>query len=237
MLYILAGFVFGCLIPYLARRLGKLMPATMGYILLKIFIPQHYMPWSKLKNDFEYMQLFKRYIMRSLGWGIFTAAATYLFAVNFDAYYTAWYVAFLWIMLLLVEIDKRFMLLPDILTLPLLVLGFGYAAVNGIWLDTIDPQLISNAQNSFMGACAGYLMPVVASMFLVWKYPDAFGGGDIKLLAAIGAWVGLEPVSYILLGSCILFGLGCMIKKQRVGPFGPSIVYATLLVCIFLFGI
>ena len=35
MLYILAGFVFGCMIPYLARRIGKLMPATMGYILLK----------------------------------------------------------------------------------------------------------------------------------------------------------------------------------------------------------
>ena len=100
MLYILAGFVFGCMIPYLARRIGKLMPATMGYILLKIFIPQHYMPWSKLKNDFEYMQLFKRYMMRSLGWGIFCAASTYLFAVNFDQYYTCWYLAFLWIMLL-----------------------------------------------------------------------------------------------------------------------------------------
>ena len=62
MLYILSGFIFGCLIPYLARRLGKLMPATMGYILLKIFIPQHCMPWNKLKNDFEYMQLFKSYM-------------------------------------------------------------------------------------------------------------------------------------------------------------------------------
>lgn len=237
MLYIFSGFVFGCLIPYFARRIGKLMPATMGYILLKIFIPQHYMPWRKLKNDFEYMQLFKRYMMRSLGWGIFTAAVTYLFAVVFDPYYTGWYIAFLWINLLLVEIDKRFMLLPDIFTFPLLVLGFGYAALNGVWLDTFDPQLISNTQNSFMGACAGYLMPVVASMFLVWKYPDAFGGGDIKLLAAIGAWVGVEPVSYILLASCILFAAGCLIKKQRVGPFGPSVVYAALLVCLFLFGI
>ena len=94
MLYIIAGFIFGCLIPYLARRLGKLMPGTMGYILLKIFIPQHCMPWSKLKNDFEYMQLFKSYMMRSLGWGIFTAAATYLFAVNFDPYYTDFFHSF-----------------------------------------------------------------------------------------------------------------------------------------------
>ncbi len=236
-MYILLGFIFGFLIPYMARRIGKLLPATTGYILLKIFVPQHYMPWNKLKNNPQYMFLFKRYMMRSLGWAIFTSAVTYLFAVNFDHYYTGWYVAFLWIMLLLVEIDKRFMLLPDIFTLPLLMLGFAYGAFNGIWLDTINPELISNAQNSALGAIAGYVMPVIASMFIVLKYPDAFGGGDIKLLAAIGAWVGLEPISYILLASCAIFAFGCLIKKQRVGPFGPAIVYATILVVTFLHGI
>ena len=83
---------------------------TMGYILLKVFIPSHYMPWKKLKENQAYIDLFKRYLMRSLGWGIFTAAATYLFALNFDHYFTWWYISFLWILLLLVEFDKRFML-------------------------------------------------------------------------------------------------------------------------------
>lgn len=236
MTYVIYGFIFGCLIPYLARRLGKLMPATMGYILLKIFIPSHYMPWSKLQNNQKYMYLFKRYLMRSLGWGIFTAAATYLFSVNFDSHYTWWYISFLWMLLFLVEFDKRFMLLPDIITLPLLILGFAYAAQHGPWLATIDLSFMSYEQNSVIGAAFGYLMPVVASMFIVWKYPEAFGGGDIKLLCAIGAWVGAEIVSYIILGSCVIFAISCLINRMRIGPFGPAIVYSTLITVILLFG-
>lgn len=235
MLYIFCGFIFGLMIPFLARRIGKLMPATMGYILLKLFVPAQIVSRGKLENNPKYMELFKRYVMRSIGWGIFTAAATYLFAIEFDAAHTWWYITFLWILLLLVEFDKRFMLLPDILTLPLLVLGFAYASTNGPWLATVDVNFLSYAQNSALGAIMGYVMPVIASMFLVWKYPEAFGGGDIKLLCAVGAWVGMEIIAYIILLSCIIFGLSCLINKMRVGPFGPSIVYATLAICLLLF--
>jgi len=235
MLYTFCGFIFGIMIPYLARRIGKLMPATMGYILLKLFVPAHSVSYKSLENNPKYMRLFHRYVMRSIGWGVFTAAATYLFATDFNISYAWWYVAFLWILLLLVEIDKRFQLLPDILTLPLLVLGFAYAAQKGPWLATVDVNFLSYAQNSALGAIMGYAMPVIASMFIVWKYPDAFGGGDIKLLCAVGAWVGMEIIAYVILLSCIFFGIGCLINKTRAAPFGPSIVYATLTLCILLF--
>ena len=235
MLYIFCGFIFGLMIPFLARRIGKLMPATMGYILLKLFVPVQSVSREKLENNPKYMELFKRYVMRSIGWGIFTAAATYLFAIEFVSSHTWWYITFLWILLLLVEFDKRFMLLPDILTLPLLVLGFAFAAQKGPWLATVDVNFLSYAQNSALGAIMGYVMPVIASMFLVWKYPEAFGGGDIKLLCAVGAWVGMEIVAYIILLSCIIFGVTCLINRMRIGPFGPSIVYATLALCLLLF--
>ncbi|MBR6356200.1 MAG: prepilin peptidase [Alphaproteobacteria bacterium] len=235
MTYILCGFIYGLFIPYLARRIGKLMPATMGYILLKLFVPSHSVAYKKLENNPQYMELFRRYVMRSIGWGIFTAGATYLFATDFGVGYSWWYVAFLWILLLLVEIDKRFELLPDILTWPLLLLGFAYAAQHGPWLATPDINFLSYTENSALGAIMGYVIPVVASMFLVWKYPDAFGGGDIKLLCAIGAWVGMEVIGYIILGSCIVFAGACIINRKRVGAFGPSIVYATLTLCLFLF--
>jgi len=236
MLYIICGFIFGLMIPYLARRIGKLMPATMGYILLKLFVPTHSVSYGKLEENPRYMILFRRYVMRSIGWGIFTAAATYLFAINFDAAFTWWYITFLWILLLLVEIDKRFQLLPDILTLPLLVLGFAYAAQKGPWLATVDVNFLSYAQNSALGAIMGYAMPVLASMFIVWKYPDAFGGGDIKLLCAVGAWVGMEIIAYIILLACLIFGFSCLINRTRAAAFGPSIVYATLALCLLLFG-
>ena len=235
MIYILSGFIFGCLIPFLARRMGKLLPAAPGYILLKIFIPSHYMPWAKLKNNPAYMHLWQRYLMRSIGWGIFTAAATGLFALNFDTLFTWWYIAFLWILLLCVEVDKRFMLLPDFLTLPLLLLGFGYAAQQGYWLATMEPNFIGYAANSALGAAAGFVLPVIASLFIVWKHPEAFGGGDIKLLTAIGAWVGIGNIAYVILGACVLFAGECLINRRRVGPFGPAIVYAALIVVILQF--
>ena len=236
MSYVIYGFIFGCLIPYLARKLGKLISYSSGYVLVKIFIPTHILSFAKLKENPQYMQLFYRYLMRSVGWGIFFAAVTALFVECFDGLYINWYLAFLWIMLLLVEIDKRFMLLPDVLTLPLLILGFGYASVNGNWLITPEPEIMSIAFNSFLGAVFGYLMPTVASMFIVWKYPDAFGGGDIKLLAAIGSWVGFEAIAYIILLSCMIFAVQCLIAKQKAGAFGPAIVYATLAIQIFLQG-
>lgn len=234
MIYVVCGFLFGCLIPYMARRIGKLMPATMGNILLRIWFPVHYLPWAALKENQKYMTLFKRYLMRSLGWGIFTAAVTIFFVLNFNFYFRWWHIAFLWIALLLVEIDKRFMLLPDFLTLPLLVIGFAYAVFavhSGSWLDN---EIFSHVQNSIGGAILGYLMPVIASLFILWKYPDAFGGGDIKLLCAIGAWVGIEKIAYIILGACIIFALSCLINHRRIGPFGPSIVYASLIVVALL---
>lgn len=235
MTYIICGFIFGLFIPFLARRIGKLMPATMGYVLLRLFVPYRLISYKKLEASRKYMELFKRYLMRSVGWGIFTAAASYLFAVKFADGFCGWYLAFLWILLLLVEIDKRFMLLPDILTWPLLVLGFAYAAQNGPWLATVDVNFLSYAENSALGAIMGYAIPVIASMFLVLKYPEAFGGGDIKLFCAIGAWVGMEIIGYIILASCLVFGVICLVNKKRVGAFGPSIVYATLALCLLLF--
>ncbi|MBQ9270835.1 MAG: prepilin peptidase [Alphaproteobacteria bacterium] len=234
MTYILYGFIYGLFIPYLARRIGKLMPATMGYILLKLFVPSRFGQYKKLEANPKYMELFKRYVMRSIGWGIFTAAASYLFAVNFVPSYAWWHIIFVWILLLLVEVDKRFELLPDVLTWPLLLFGFAYAAQRGPWLATPDINFLSYAQNSAVGAIMGYIMPVIASMFLVWKYPEAFGGGDIKLLCAIGAWVGMEVIAYVILGSCVIFCAICLINKMRAGPFGPSIVYATLALCLLL---
>ena len=234
MALVIYGFIFGCLIPYVARRVGKAMPATAGYIILQIFMPGKHLARNKLQNNPHYAELFKRYVMRSIGWGIFTAALTYMFGTMFASHFIYYHLAFLWIMLLLIEIDKRFMLLPDTFTITLLILGFAYAAFRGPWIVDATPEFLSYAQQSALGAIFGYALPIIASMALVWKYPDAFGGGDIKLLAAIGAWTGPEMISYVILGSCIFFAVSCLIHHRRVGPFGPAIIYATLLLIVLL---
>ena len=116
------------------------------------------------------------YVMRSLGYGIITAAISYAAYWQFGAAHLWWYLAFIWILLLLTEIDYKTMYLPDILTFPLLLAGFLYAVLVGVWVGPAE---------SSIGAAAGYVLPVLASLFLVWKHKDVFGGGDIKLLSVL----------------------------------------------------
>ena len=64
---------------------------------------------------------------------------------------------------------------------------------------------------------------------------ERVGGGDIKLLAAIGAWLGLEGVIYTILLSCLIFGLYSAVRRQRAGAFGPSLSVSAIIILLWLF--
>lgn len=226
MIYALYGFVFGLLIPYLARRFAKFMPATFAYAIYRIILPNKIVSRAKRKDNPLYRKLMNRYLMRSLGWGIVTAALSYLIVDKFSDYNAFWSLSFVWILLLLTEIDNRMFLLPDILTIPLLLLGFAFAVTVGVWVDPLE---------SAMGALAGYFLPVVASLLIVWKNKDAFGGGDVKLLSALGAWLGVENLLYVIILSTLLFMAWALIKKQRSGAYGPAIAIAAIIVAFYVF--
>ena len=227
MIYALSGFIFGLLIPYMARRFAKFMPATPGYALYRLIRP---VKRVKRKQSITYNRLVKRYFMHSLGWAVITSALSYCVYICMPEVTACWYLALIWILLLLYEIDERMLLLPDMLTVPLLILGFMFAAFA---FDEGSFDVASPAQISALGAAAGYVLPILASLFLIKKYPDAFGGGDIKLLAAVGAWLGLAAVPYLILISCVVFAVFSIIKRQRAGAFGPAIVIATLILVFF----
>ena len=227
MIYVLSGFIFGTLIPYMARRFAKFMPATMANAIYWLIKPSKKVSKEKRSKNGKYQDLMHKYIMRSVGWGVICAALTFAVIMCLPSKF---YVALVWILLLLYEIDERMLLLPDILTVPLLIIGFVYAAT----LPCSEYVYCSKAFYSAAGAAFGYVLPVVASLFMVKKYPDAFGGGDIKLLAAAGAWVGFANVPILLLVSSFIFALFCIAKRERSGAFGPAIVIATLILAFFL---
>lgn len=231
MTYILIGFIFGFSIPYLARRFSKFMPATFAYALYRIFSINKKVSRKKRQLNHKYKQLSHRYFMRSLGWGITTAAITFLTAQTLPIKETPWIIFFIITLFILMEIDKRILLLPDLLTVPLLLGGFAYATFAG---ELLGYNTIDATQNSALGAIFGYFLPVLASLFLIKKHPDVFGGGDIKLLSAIGAWLGFINIPIVILISCGIFAINCFINKQRQGAFGPSIVLSTLIVLFFL---
>ena len=231
MFYILIGFSFGFIIPYLARRFSKFMPATLAYALYRICKKNKIVSKEKRLNNHKYLYLRNKYFMRSFGWGIFTSATTFLISITLTSSETPWIVTLIILLFILTEIDKRMFMLPDLLTLPLLIIGFCYASFAG---NLLGDNIIENVQNSALGAVFGYIIPVLASLCIIKKHPDAFGGGDIKLLSAIGAWFGFINIPYIILIATFVFALTCFLKKQRQDAFGPAIVISTLITLFIL---
>jgi prepilin signal peptidase PulO-like enzyme (type II secretory pathway) len=230
MYYALLGFIFGFLIPYMARRFAKFMPATPAYAIYRLIWPVKTVSKQKRSLSTKYHKLIKKYIMRSIGWAIVSGALSAGIYFCFLEPYRNWLLFLILTLLLLYEIDERMFLLPDILTIPLLIGGFAYTA----FAYTISTEYtLTPIQISVLGAIAGYILPTIASLFLIKKHPDCFGGGDIKLLAALGAWLGLESVPLLILLSSAIFAIISIIKKQRAGAFGPSIVIAAIILVFF----
>ena len=129
-------------------------------------------------------------------------------------------------------IDLRTQLLPDSLTLPLMWLGL-IASLDNLYMP---------AKPALLGAIAGYV-----SLWSVWWLfkqvtgKEGMGHGDFKLLAALGAWVGLAGVLPIILlsslvgavvGSIWLFAKGR--DRATPIPFGPYLAVAGWIV--FMWG-
>jgi leader peptidase (prepilin peptidase)/N-methyltransferase len=121
-------------------------------------------------------------------------------------------------------IDLRTRLLPDQLTLPLMWLGL---------IGSLD-NLYMPAKPALLGAIAGYV-----SLWLVWWLfkqitgKEGMGRGDFKLLAALGAWVGLNGVLPIILISSLVgavVGSAWLAMRGRDRatpiPFGPYLAIA-----------
>lgn len=123
--------------------------------------------------------------------------------------------------------DLRYGQLPDLLTLPLLLTGVALAAVVG------SPVTL---RDSLTGSAAGYLgLAGVAWGYRQWAQRPGLGGGDIKLLAAIGAWTGWSPLPEVVAlaaATTLLVAVaqarwqGRTLSRAQALPFGPGLAAA-----------
>jgi leader peptidase (prepilin peptidase)/N-methyltransferase len=134
-----------------------------------------------------------------------------------------------WCLLALAIIDVRHQLLPDELTLPLLFGGLTF----GWFLDRAE------FVDHLVGAAAGFAVFAVTG----WAYHklrgrDGLGFGDVKLLAAIGAWVTWSGLpSVVLLATTLALMLlllqrilGKPISRQDRVPLGTFLAGAVWIV-------
>ncbi|WP_434779479.1 prepilin peptidase [Neisseria sp. Ec49-e6-T10] len=165
-----------------------------------------------------------RYPLVELLTGILFAMVAWKFGVGLPALGGMLFSAFL---VSMIFIDADTQLLPDNLTLPLL--WFGLA------LSLFETYI--SVKEAVIGAMVGYLfLWIIFWLFKILTKKEGMGYGDFKLLAALGAWLGVAPLLVVILLSAILgffyYGLIIMTSKQKTEhknipfAFGPSLACA-----------
>jgi leader peptidase (prepilin peptidase)/N-methyltransferase len=94
-------------------------------------------------------------------------------------------------------IDIDGMIIPDVISLPLIVIGIVFNAV-------LSMNFELTVLDSAIGAAAGgaVIASVILGYYLVTRR-EGMGWGDAKLLAAIGAWLGWKCLPFVLLASSL----------------------------------
>lgn len=91
-------------------------------------------------------------------------------------------------LLLLVAINQKHWLLPDIVVLPTL------------WLGLLLHALAGDASGFVQGACAAYMAPwAYAQLVRLSSNREVIGHGDLKCFAMAGAWFGLQALPTLFL--------------------------------------
>lgn len=180
--------------------------------------------WLLLRGRCRHCQvpISARYPLLELLMGVSWGALAWHYGVSPLLLHALVLVSLLWVLTL---IDLETGLLPDVLTLPGIVIGLGFA----YWLGGTSLFI-----SAVIGAVAGYgLFWGVAKLFLLLTGREGMGYGDFKLLAMLGAFMGWQALPFIVFASSVvgavvgtLFILASGRKMQAEIPFGPYLALA-----------
>jgi len=169
-----------------------------------------------------------RYVLVELMGGLFAVCTYVKFGLSVES---AIYYVFISSLLVITFIDLDHRIIPDIISIPGIPLGVAASFFNPSlsYLDSIIGLLIG-----------GGILYSVAWGYALVTGKEGMGGGDIKLLAMIGAFTGWTGVLLtIFMASAIgtLAGLLVMLKsKQNMKlaiPFGPFLSIGAIIYIFF----
>ena len=129
-------------------------------------------------------------------------------------------------------IDFEHRIIPDVISIPGIAIGFGLSFV------TAEPGWIGSLIGILLGG-GGLLSLGLLGDYLFKK--ESLGGGDVKLAAMLGAFLGWEKVLFVFISSAVLGLIGAVImmalsKKMREThqiPFGPFLAAAAVIALFF----
>lgn len=157
-----------------------------------------------------------RYVTVEIMGGAFAVLAYHKFGFTWEAII---YYGFVAALLIITFIDIDFQIIPDIISLPGIPLGFAASfAIPGV---------------TYKASLVGILVGGGTLYLIAWGYQlitkkEGMGGGDIKLLGMIGAFIGWQGVLFtIFVAAAVgtISGLLVMLHQKKglklAIPFGP----------------
>lgn len=139
------------------------------------------------------------------------------------------------LLIVVIVTDFETGLIPDLITLPGIVLGLLFSLIGqdnfpqAVWYE----RLLSSLAGLLLGGGALLLTGWFGK--LVFR-KDSMGGGDVKLLAMIGTFIGPMNVALVFLLApfpALPFALWQrFVKKQETIPFGPFLALAGALLFV-----
>jgi leader peptidase (prepilin peptidase)/N-methyltransferase len=124
-------------------------------------------------------------------------------------------------------IDIEHQIIPDEISLPGIVVGFilSFFLKSHTWLNSLLGILLG-----------GGSLLLVAYSYQRLTGKDGMGGGDIKLLAMMGAFLGWKAVPFIIFASSLfgsIIGVSIMLLQKKDSklaiPFGPYLAFGAVL--------
>lgn len=154
------------------------------------------------------------------------ATLSYTYMYNGNAITFIVLLSFVMLTYLLLITDINTLMLPDELNYFILWGGLTLS-IYGLGILNI------NSEEAILGAVIGYCsLFIIAKIGKLIKGEDAMGGGDLKLLAAIGAFVGIKGILFTLFLAPFL-GIITWIISKLLGkygkqiPFGPALIVSS----------
>jgi len=230
---VLVGLCFGSFLNVCILRLPRdqsllrprsTCPHCKQLIAWRDNIPLFSWLWLRGKCRWCHAPISNQYPLIEALVGVLFGAAVLAYGISLDAAKAA---VFGTLLLGIAITDARHYIIPDEFTWGGLVLGLLLALGNGV------PGFLE----ALLGAAVGFALLWLVAMAGAWVFKEeAMGGGDIKMMAMVGSFVGWRGVLLTVfagaaLGSLIFVPLS--LKKKRLVPFGVFLAVGAAVTFVF----
>ncbi len=240
--FFVAAFVFGSIIGSFLNVVILRLPDPDTSI---VFPPSHCPKCKERLNWFENIPILSYLVLRGkcghcrvpislqypvveLLTGLLAVAVIAAFGLSLTA---AGYFVFCAALVTIIWIDLHHQIIPDVISIPGIILGFCFSFIS----------TFISWQDSLIGLLAGGgIFYAISYSYYLLRRQEGLGGGDIKLLAMLGAFLGWQSLIFIIFASSVtgtVAGLLAMRSQKKGGatriPFGPFLAIAGLFYLFF----